>query len=365
MRKPSSNFRRRMSGLTLVELMIALVLGLVVVAGVGSVMLANRQTYSTNQALSEMQESVRSAFELLSYDIRQAGGTPCGNTLNFANTVKPSSGPSWWQSMEPIIGFDGNQISPSVAFSSNANNAESRVSGTDAITLTGTDPLLDVTVAEHQVNEGGPDAVLRITNPTPNIISSDILLVCDFKQTTVLQVSQYNSGSSAPGSSSVVINTGGSQSPGNCTKQLLGSFDCSANQVAPQNPKATDKFDANQTFISRPTASTWYIGHNARPDDGGRSLYRVFLQHRPTRQLLTAEIVSGVTDMQLRYKTRTSSTFVSADSLASPGDWATVDAVEVTLTLQSTSQGVSTSSANQGRLSRQVSTVVAIRNRVE
>ena len=43
--------RRADAGFTLVELMIALVLGLVVVAGVGSVFLANQNAYRTNVAL--------------------------------------------------------------------------------------------------------------------------------------------------------------------------------------------------------------------------------------------------------------------------------------------------------------------------
>jgi len=40
-------------GLTLVELMLAMVLGLLVIAGVGSVYLANQQIYATSQNLSQ------------------------------------------------------------------------------------------------------------------------------------------------------------------------------------------------------------------------------------------------------------------------------------------------------------------------
>lgn len=360
MSKSPFNGPDRMQGLTLIELMIALVLGLVVVAGVGSVMLANRQTYSTNQALSDVQESVRSAFELLAYDIRQAGGTPCGTTINFANTVKPASAlaaDNWWQSMRPVFGYDGNQTSPAVAFAADVNAVPQRVPNTDAITLAGTDTTLDLTVSNHQPSTNG--AVLFISEPTIQIDDADILVICDFKQTTVFQVTNYNSSNNT-----VVANTGGSESPGNCTKILTGNFDCSQDPNAGSS-SSSGFFDPNHTFISRPSAVTWYIGQNGRADDGGRSLYQISLQHRPTRGIRTIEIASGVTDMQLRYKTRTSADFVTADTLTSPGAWEAVDAVEVTLTLQSTTQGASTSASNQGRLSRQVSTVVAMRNRVE
>ncbi|MHB8785500.1 MAG: prepilin-type N-terminal cleavage/methylation domain-containing protein [Thauera sp.] len=360
MSKSPFNGPDRMQGLTLIELMIALVLGLVVVAGVGSVMLANRQTYNTNLALSDVQESVRSAFELLAYDVRQAGGTPCGTTINFANTVKPASAQAtenWWQSMRPVFGYDGNQTSPAVAFAADVNAVPQRVPNTDAITLAGTDTTLDVTVNDHQANSNS--ATLFISNPTPDIQDGDILLVCDFKQTTIFQVTNYQSTNNT-----VVANTGISQTPGNCTKNLTGNFDCSLDPNTATSSTG-DFFDKNQTFISRPSSVTWYIGQNGRADDGGRSLYQISLQHRPTRGIRTVEIASGVTDMQLRYKTRTSADFVTADTLTSPGAWEAVDAVEITLTLQSATQGASTSASNQGRLSRQVSTVVAMRNRVE
>ena len=360
MNKSPSQRPLRMKGLTLIELMIALVLGLVVVAGVGSVMLANRQTYTTNQALADVQESVRSAFELLAYDIRQSGGTPCGTTINFANTVKPASAQAadnWWQSLRPVLGYDGNETSTAVAFAPDANAVTLRVQNTDAITLGGTDTTLDVTVADHQANANS--ATLFISNPTPDILDGDILLICDFKQTTIFQVTNYQSTNNT-----VVANTGNTQSPGNCTKNLTGNFDCSIDPNAATSSTG-DFFDKNQTFISRPSSVTWYIGQNGRAEDGGRSLYQISLQHRPTRGIRTIEIASGVTDMQLRYKTRTGADFVTAASLSSSGAWETVDAVEITLTLQSATQGASTSTANQGRLSRQVTTVVAMRNRVE
>src|SRR5690554_7701360 len=64
------------AGFTLVELMIALVLGLLVIAGVGSVFLANQNAYRTNVALGEAQESARISFEFLARDIRSAGANP-------------------------------------------------------------------------------------------------------------------------------------------------------------------------------------------------------------------------------------------------------------------------------------------------
>src|SRR5690554_4826207 len=72
-------------GLTLVELMVAMVLGLVVIGGAISLTLANRQSYRTNEGLSQVQESARTAFELLARDLRQAGVSGCDNEGQVAN----------------------------------------------------------------------------------------------------------------------------------------------------------------------------------------------------------------------------------------------------------------------------------------
>lgn len=74
-------------GFTLIELMIALVLGLFLVAGVLYVFLSNTQTYRTNEALSRVQENGRFAIEFLTSDLRHAGYSTgreiCGGDVEF------------------------------------------------------------------------------------------------------------------------------------------------------------------------------------------------------------------------------------------------------------------------------------------
>lgn len=74
-------------GFTLIELMIALVLGLFLVAGVLYVFLSNSQTYRTNEALSRVQENGRFAIEFLTSDLRHAsystGREVCGGDVEF------------------------------------------------------------------------------------------------------------------------------------------------------------------------------------------------------------------------------------------------------------------------------------------
>ncbi|SEJ23743.1 PilW family protein [Nitrosomonas eutropha] len=74
-------FSRSQQGLTLVEMMVAMTIGLVLLGGVITVLTASQQTYRVNEALARMQENARYAFQLLSRDIRMAGYWGCGGVV--------------------------------------------------------------------------------------------------------------------------------------------------------------------------------------------------------------------------------------------------------------------------------------------
>ena len=68
----SSPVNRR-SGFALIELMIAMVLGLLLMTGAIQVMLSSKQTFSANEDSSRTQENGRFALDLLIGDVRMAG----------------------------------------------------------------------------------------------------------------------------------------------------------------------------------------------------------------------------------------------------------------------------------------------------
>lgn len=69
--KRSSHVNQR--GFSLVELMIAMLLGLILIAGVVSVFVSSSQTYRLQESLFRVQESGRFALELLRQDLAGAG----------------------------------------------------------------------------------------------------------------------------------------------------------------------------------------------------------------------------------------------------------------------------------------------------
>jgi len=83
------------SGFSLVELMIALTLGLVITGVVVQIFTSSRSTYDLEEGLSEVQEQGRFAMEYLAGDVRQAGNFGCAKLDNQAvnNIVRNPTGP--------------------------------------------------------------------------------------------------------------------------------------------------------------------------------------------------------------------------------------------------------------------------------
>lgn len=79
MSRMSHRRRRDAAGFGLIELMIAMVLGLIVIGAAFAVFMSNQSTFRANEGLARIQEGVRVAFELMSRDIRAAGGSACSN----------------------------------------------------------------------------------------------------------------------------------------------------------------------------------------------------------------------------------------------------------------------------------------------
>jgi type IV pilus assembly protein PilW len=75
----SIHLRSRESGFGLIELMIAMVLGLLVLGAAIAVFQSNQRTFSANEGQNRIQEGARVAYELMSKDIRAAGGSACSN----------------------------------------------------------------------------------------------------------------------------------------------------------------------------------------------------------------------------------------------------------------------------------------------
>jgi type IV pilus assembly protein PilW len=83
--------RKSMAGFSLIEMMIAMVLGLIVLGAAIAVFQSNQRTYSANQGLNRIQENARVAYEMLSRDIRSVGSSACSNEALVMGTDATST----------------------------------------------------------------------------------------------------------------------------------------------------------------------------------------------------------------------------------------------------------------------------------
>ncbi len=85
----------RQKGLSLVELLIAITLGLILVGGVIQVFLSSRVVFSTQQSISRVQESGRFAIDFISQELRLAGYMGCADENMHKRNNIPQSGDFW------------------------------------------------------------------------------------------------------------------------------------------------------------------------------------------------------------------------------------------------------------------------------
>ncbi|MGC8853868.1 MAG: PilW family protein [Halothiobacillaceae bacterium] len=305
--------RNKARGFSLVELMIALVLGLLVIGAVISVFITNQQAFRTAENMARLQENARFAFEALAREMRESGGTPCGTTA-VANVLNGGGG--WWSwGNGPLIGYDGNQAGPQ-SFGSDPGQ---RVAGTDGVLVLTASLFEGVVITDHNANA----AQFKVKMANQGIQDGDIVMACDSQSAAIFQVTNVTNTNQA--NVTIIVHNTGTGNPGNCSKGLGLPTVCTAN--------GTPKSFASGGLIARYSASFWYIGNNSR---GGRSLYRLGFTGAPSPQ--AQEIADGVTDMQIEYLTAAPGTpptlanrYVAASAIA---DWDDVIAARVTLTME-------------------------------
>ena len=359
MRKPYSHLpMRRSSGFTLIELMVALLIGLLVLAAALGLFLTNQRTYRATENLSRVPENSRAAFELLAADIRAAGGNPCGREQNIAggNTtgmamlnVLSDSTDNWWSDwgagmgvvVNAVIGYSDDAPFADAAF---GTGAAQRVSGTDALQLMAAGSRQTV-VTEHDA--AGAQFVVR--NAQHGFQPGQILMVCgpgsapDMDPVLSRAVIFQMTGMAGQ---ATIGHAAGAGSPGNEISRI-GDFP-NEDELPESKPYAFGK----NSVITDLHSTRWFVGNNGR---GGRSLYQSLLGAGAVQ---AQEIAEGVENMRLTYLVPSAGTYLDAASVGTR--WGEVTAVRVSLEFSSPDR-VGTDNA---KLLRTMTSVVSIRNRM-
>ncbi len=328
----SASFRplhRAVQGVTLIEMMISLTIGMIIIAGIGYIFLGSRQGFRSQDALSRMQEGARAAFEIMDKDIRMAGFTGCPPNSAASGDINILSSASDWDKNligQPLVGYDS--ASTSWSASGGLNGVATHVLRGDALTVLRADNSAEFIVSSHNT---GTSQITLTANHDINQGAILIAAKADCSRTAVFQ--KTNTCTISSGSCGNAIVQHGSSSA--TTTYALGS------------PAGTTyTFDAGSR-IYRLSAVTYYIRTNTY---GEPALYRQVLGTTSGSPSNTAEeLIEGVQDMQLLYGIDTNAdravdSYVTADTLTTSANWLTVLGIRVSLLMVSRQdeQGITT-----------------------
>jgi type IV pilus assembly protein PilW len=360
-------------GASLIEIVVAVVIGLLVMGGVYKIFHSNSLTYRTQEAAARIQENGRLGVELLSRDIRMAGYRGCStfgpitNTLNNATLIE-------FDFNRPIEGFDN--IDAANVPNRLSNAGISPLNETDVIVVRASrdEPVpivrnnssaqLFAAVTEDQAN-GCPDGTDRISG----ICEGDILMVSDCTKSRIFQTGNIQVTTS--GGVELNVTHPASGDPGNISPASWGGA----------SAPAEERFGPDSEIIKISTL-IYFVAENA--DTGVPSLFVKENNFTPV------ELVDGVENMQILYGIDTGGasaidTYVAAFPTHDDADWANVRSVRLALLMRSVDEIgagdldtnthtllfdedgdplVQVGPENDRHLRRVVNTTIAIRNRL-
>jgi len=357
----------RQRGLSLIELMIAMALGLVIILGVTQVFVGSSQTYRLSDSLGKLQENSRFSMGTIQRDARMAGHYGCliggpANMLNVTNAdydeVIYTGSIMGWEANDTGLGKEFT-ITTVAAGGGNWSNGSGNgvpdaidgdmLPGTDFVLINGGE-LTDIRLTngvQSEVEELGTMASTSMADGTVMLVVAGDCSGADL----------FQNGSDVSDSDLNKDETAGSSNPGNKAGNFAGSYD-------------------EHARLYRYTSTAYYIGEGVsgepalireRLDAGGAGMGAV-------------ELAEGVENMQVLYGVAagTQQRVGSYVTAASVGNWDNVISVRIAMLLRSGDRVVDTQetrtvnlvgtkvTSESDRRTRLVSiSTIGIRNRLE
>jgi type IV pilus assembly protein PilW len=334
----------RQTGLSLIELMIAITLSMLLMAGVLQAFLTSKQTYSTNNALSRVQESGRFAIDFLTYDIRNAGYK--GECIEAPNILLDETDAAYnidlFDLSYAVKGWENPAVNTPAWVT-----APTKASGNS-----------DIIVIKHAANASGSTAsgntlananTINLTGAS-SIAEGTIIIASDPLGCDIFQNRSADNANN--------ITRGNTGTPGN---KNPGSYNFS------------HTFNNSMEILTLQSA-TYYIGNGA---NGLPALRRISY---PLGAAVREELVDGIQDMQILYGiadiNKQVTSYAAANSAWVAADWAKIVSVRINLlavsaetnVIEGANQVISFNGADvtipNRRLAKVFTTTIGIRNRL-
>jgi len=311
------------NGFTLVELMVAMVVGLILMAGVLQIYLSSKQSDRVLTAEARMQENGRFAMHFLVHDLRMAGYMGCASINHLTPNVIAKPAPTMSFSSANIIrGFTYTAGStwPSgytVSAVTNGNGAPANiVPGTSVIAVEfGSSDGANLTGNVDPVNSN-----MQVTSNAGNWAQGSYVLVTDCASADLFRSTDTPKPNSLGG---VTLSYG--KGTYNTTNRLSRNYGRNAQTMS---------YESN----------TYYIGYDSNDPDpdnpkGRPALYRMDIEGN------TQELVDNVQDINVLYGVDTTSDqsaneYLTAAQVNAANEWSNVVSVRLDLLMASNSDNL-------------------------
>lgn len=311
--------RHRMRGMTLVELMIGLTIGLFLVGIAGSLFLGSRLTFNAQSQVARLQEGGRFVAERLGTDLRMAGFRGCrgqGAGTTLTNLLRnPGNFQIDFARGLQVSRHDGGAWQPAL---------DASVSGLSPAP----DRAGDVVTVRRTVGPGwaltaamvSGTSVVNVT-PTSVIQRGDLLLLSDCSSAVVFQASNATPG----GDGAIEHSAAGSLQPGNAQADLGRVF-------------------LQDAVVHRLATTTYYLEPSRRTGRAG--MMALWSNTAPAHDgsAQPQELLTGVERLSLRLGLDTNADG-TAEAFVAPAqvaDWLQVVSAEVALLLVGADDQVTT-----------------------
>jgi len=303
----------RSHGFSLIELLIAMTLGLVLLTGMIAVFSSNKRSSELNTAMANIQENARFALSALGEDIRMSGYQGCLDTRRGLPEVKATSAPI------PQVGF-------TIAGEPNFDFSLSSTTGSVVVTETEWVPALPGGFVPPMINPAvpgthvlavqfgsridslltGPINVGGVPSPNGDVITEDNLgldtgdlaMIANCDNVDIFAVSNAQ-----PNGDGQLLKH---EAPLNRNGSLAAPYGLPNNIAV--------------TRVMRFISNIYYIGDTGLENDSGDSIRALYQQSFPYNDAdkPPSEIVQGVENMRLSFGIRTNNTlqYVTADDPA-------------------------------------------------
>lgn len=321
LRNTPCGMHKRQRGLSLIELMISMVLGLLLIGGIIALFISNKQTYRYNEELARLQENSRIAIDRIERTMRMAGHLGCVSLLELATSTQLRS-----ESIvaSPTIDIDSFEGISAATYSASAPGIVGAlgltgVNGTDMLTVRyGQSASVGLATGSDTINKGVSS--ITIANNALGFTQGEPIVLADCKGVGLARISNTPaSGDNIPLSFS---SAGG--------YNLTDGF----------QSLTFDEF----VKIMRLNVQSLFIAQSADTNRQGNAYNSLYLASQGAGGVATAvELAPGVVDMIVTYGTTSTSADGNVEkyqSASDVADWNQVMAVNIQLLMSSVDDNV-------------------------